>query len=976
MTTDLTEEARTRDIDRMLGSLVEPAVAGLAAQLRSLGTLGEGEREAVRDGAATAVRDAVWQRVDRVVVLELNAARITGKLTAADSRARWEEWVAGLEQPGAWESLATPYPPLLPRVRRLVDNRCAAALTLARRFGRDRADLPALLGTASGELSEVSFGAGDSHQGGHTVSLLRCDPDRLVVYKPRPLESDAALAALLPRLLPGEPEQSRIRVPVVLTRCDHQGGYGWAAHVKHQYCASDDELHCFYRGLGHWLAVMRLLGGSDLHFQNLVAAGPVPVVVDCETLFTPHRAAEASGYGAAVDLAADRVRQSVLRTGLLPGRGATLGWRGADWSAAGRLAGEQPAVEVAMIADLGTDQARLTTAYGVPSPGPNHPSLEPDLSAYWPVVIDAFTELNAELSERDRAGELAPLLAGFADCPVRVVLRDTASYATLERMLWHPKALHEPEVAIARATDLLVRQARNLTGAPDQPAVIDAEITDLLAGDVPTFVTTPASGVLTGPGGVRWGEPEDLIAAALANWRVAAPAVDRQVVQAALVGAYLNVELAARRRRVAVTRIRDGDLDRRRRAQAAAVLRRLSATAIRGGDGTVTWVAPGLNVTGWAVRPLGPELYDGGAGVAVLLAAYQREVAHGRAEVVPGLATLLTEAVATLERADDQQERDRAQATEARIRVRPGPAGGYLGLGSRIWGWLLLHDLGAVGAAEAIRRAEALAALLPEAVEADESWDLLSGAAGAVVPLLRLSERTGAGRWRELAREIGHRLREFSAHSGDGAYWPSRAYPEGIGGLSHGVTGFGWALARLATATGEVAFGDLAAAAFAREETYYDPRREGWLDARLPEGIAVAWCHGSVGIGAVAADLLANHPDRRTEYLRDLLHRAARATWPDGLGSTHTLCHGDMSAWEVLDRAWAAGLGPSGVDRDRVVAQILTSLEDHGPAAGLTRDVFTPALMSGLGGVAYQLLRMHPESRLPSVLLPDPGPAG
>lgn len=32
--------------------------------------------------------------------------------------------------------------------------------------------------------------------------------------------------------------------------------------------------------------------------------------------------------------------------------------------------------------------------------------------------------------------------------------------------------------------------------------------------------------------------------------------------------------------------------------------------------------------------------------------------------------------------------------------------------------------------------------------------------------------------------------------------------------------------------------------------------------------------------------------------------------------------------------------------------------------------------MPGLGGVAYQLLRMHPECDLPSVLLPDPGPPG
>ena len=35
------------------------------------------------------------------------------------------------------------------------------------------------------------------------------------------------------------------------------------------------------------LSLMRLLSGSDLHAENLIAHGPHPVVVDCETLFTP-----------------------------------------------------------------------------------------------------------------------------------------------------------------------------------------------------------------------------------------------------------------------------------------------------------------------------------------------------------------------------------------------------------------------------------------------------------------------------------------------------------------------------------------------------------------------------------------------------------------------------------------------------------------------------------------------------------------
>jgi hypothetical protein len=50
-------------------------------------------------------------------------------------------------------------------------------------------------------------------------------------------------------------------------------------------------------------------------------------------------------------------------------------------------------------------------------------------------------------------------------------------------------------------------------------------------------------------------------------------------------------------------------------------------------------------------------------------------------------------------------------------------------------------------------------------------------------------------------------------------------------------------------------------------------------------------------------------------------------------------------------------------------------LEEYGVVTGMAREAFSPALLPGAGGVAYQLLRLHPESDLPSVLLPDPGPA-
>ncbi len=985
--------------DTALGCLVEPASVTLRTRLASVRGLGDMERRAVHDGALVALRGAVRTCAIRVLVLELNAARLTGRLTAPDPRGRWDQWIGSAATPRYWDSLAEHYPTLLDRLRVVIDNRCDAAVSLADRFGADRSALGRLVdhrtgavagsvaGSAGpGELVAVGFGAGDSHRGGRSVAELRCTGGT-VLYKPRPTEVDAELARLLPLLLPDEPPATRIAVPEVVCR----DGYGWAAHVAHRLCADDAELRAFHRGLGHWLAVMRLLGGSDLHSENVIAVGPVPVVVDCEALFTPPYVVAPSGYGLAVDRATELVNGSVLRTGLLPRPQTGLGWRGVDLSAVGSPSERRQTVQVPVVLDDGTDLARIGMRTVPVEPDGNRPSDDSVLSRYWDVLLGGFVELTEHLRQLDGAGRLEPMLAGFADRRVRVVLRGTDTYAELGHMLWHPSSLYDQPAAVAKAADLLARQGANNPGSPTDPEVIDAEIADLLEGDVPVFAATPGGGRLEGPRGTSCGPSVDRVAEALDRWRAVDHGLDRGVVRATLVSAYLNQGEVPDRPPLSVALTRAGDLDRRRRALAADLVRRLAAGAVHGADGTVTWVAPVFTAVGWIVQPLSLDVYSGLSGIAVVLAAYEREVAAGRADRVPEPAGLLDAVLHTIRTGDDRAAVDR----RSDLRQRPEPPGGYAGIGSRVWSWLLLEQLCPADAvSDGVPRAAALAADLDTAVDADDRLDLLIGMAGAVVPLLRLAERTGDRRWAASAARIGERLASVARLADDTARWPTAQFADGIGGLSHGSAGIGWALARLATglppAAGLPTFGSasgaelstepasarwgaLADAAFAFDELQYDATLGGWCDLRTPEqDVITAWCHGGGGMGVVAADLLARTGAARW---RDVLRRAAAGCWTRGLDGNHTLCHGALGNWEVVGSAMAAGLGPAGLDRATLDAHVLSGLEDFGPSCGLATDTLEPGVMTGVSGIAYQLLRMHPDSRLPSLLLPDPGPA-
>ncbi|HEV2635365.1 MAG TPA: type 2 lanthipeptide synthetase LanM family protein [Actinocrinis sp.] len=714
------------DFTGALRCLVDPLVTDLSEQLAGVGGLGGAERAVILAAADRTLADTAHRRLCRVLVLELNAARLSGRLDAADSEARWAQFLdlAGRRQ--YWDELTEHYPTMLTRLQTALANRCSAVARMAARLAADRPALAQLPGGGHGELTGLALGGGDSHRGGQSVATLRFDRGA-VVYKPRSVQVDRALDLLLGEAFDGGGPQgaARVRVPAVIIR-DGGGGdggvgdeeYGWAEHIDHRYCAGPGELSAFYTGIGHWLAVMRLLGGSDMHAENIIACGPVPAVVDCETLFTPVFPARPSGAGLAVDRADELVGATVLRTGILPDRGTALGWRGVDASAVGSLPGQQPAGRRPVLLGGGTDQARIGYEAAEPGSPASHPGPEPALAAYWGRILAGFDQATAALRRMDQAGTLDPALARFARCPIRVVLRGTEVYEEITRMLWHPVSLHTPAQAEQQAADLLDRMAASVPGAPDDPRVVAAEVADLLVGDVPYFATTPGDGRLTGPGGVRWLDPQDLAADALARWRGADLALDRRVIQATLVTAYLNEGAKPAGPPMSAGRPSAADLDRRRRDLAAGLLREVRDASMPAPDGTVTWIAPVLNVTGWAVQPLDTDLYGGLAGVAVLLAAYLRETAAGRADPVDGLGPLLDAALRTMRNLQDYSDQVRAGEPQ----VRPAPPGGYIGLGSLIWAWLTLGQWGA--APDGVQRARRLARALPATV-AEEGCELV-----------------------------------------------------------------------------------------------------------------------------------------------------------------------------------------------------------------------------------------------------------
>ena len=734
-----------RHFDCSLGCLSAPAVGELATQLASLPALGASERDVIVEATRETLHTVLHRKLCRLLILELNAARVTGRLKGETTEQRWSYFLELSSKRLFWDELRLHYPTLPSRIDAIVRNRCAAAGSFAERWVSDRPRLSALCDGDLGELRGVSFGAGDTHCQGATVALLRGDGWR-IVYKPRSLAVDMELRNFVAELADDHGGALYFRMPEIV----ESAGYGWTEFVNHRYATGHGELVTFYRGIGHCLAVMRLLGGTDLHAENLIAQGGTPALVDCETLFTRPVTKISTKYGMAHDRAVELISGTAVNVGLLPGRGMGLGWRGIDPSALGMIPGQQPIQKQQLIVRAGFDDAHVSTILVEPPKLQNHPSPRPALAEYWPEVLRGFDELTATLKCLDTNGILAPRLRRFEQCTVRMVPRPTEVYAELTSMLWHPASLHNPEPARQRAIELLKKMAENLRLAPNDPVVIDAEIEDLLEGDIPYFSGVVREGRLRGPRGTYWLPPIHLAEARLANWQAADFVLERSVIQASLISAYINDGWTSGGPTGLAKQARGGDLDKRRRRQAAEIARRIMKDAIRGEDGTVAWIAPVLTVTGWAVQPLQVDLYNGISGVALLLGAYLHETAADRADPIEDLDQLFAATLYTLHRAEQVYER----GLRAGIKRRPAPPGGYIGLGSQIWTYLVLSHWRSDGD-DGLERACKLAEQIPEATEVDERNELLSGTAGAIAPLLMLARRTEDQSYIRLASQLG-----------------------------------------------------------------------------------------------------------------------------------------------------------------------------------------------------------------------------
>jgi len=840
-------------------------------------------------------------------------------------------------------------------------------------FSRLEQDLPAIErrfrdGQRAGSVTALSLRLSDPHNGGRTVIGLEFSPDPgekwKLIYKPRGLGAENAFVELL-EWLNERDSTLGLKTLEILSRESH----GWVEFVEARPCEDAAQVRRYYRRAGMLLCLLRALSATDCHCENLIASGEYPVLVDVETLMHPvvSLSDEWGARGSADRAAVEVMLHSVLRSGLLPAWSDGIGGKSYDASGLGATEDQETGQPYRDWVDVNTDRMGYVERERTLRPRGNAPFLAGEAQPprrYVRELVDGFDDMyNRLVASREELTSSTGPLAGLRDQFVRFLMRGTQIYGHLLDRLCHPEFLTDGadrsiELEVLTRNRILAHE----NAVPGLERVHRSEQRAIERLDIPYFRARPDSAALFDERGALVedffdGPSYDRTLSLLAQLDEEDREIQVQYISAAVHARHGGTTRDERNAEPDLSEV--SPLSREEWIEEAAILaEELRRQAIRGTDGSVTWIGLGFDpVTELErIESLGPGLYDGQCGVALFLAALAQM--SGNAEY-GDLASRALQSV--------------RQGLAGSTRWRHGRSV-ELGVGSGLGS--LIYSLVRIGLfldnEELVEDSERAADLvLEESVRGDESLDVIGGSAGAILGLLGLADVREDNRILERAVWCGRNLlaRRTTTTSGFRA-WQIPKASQPWTGFSHGAAGISYALVRLFGVTGDAKFLDGAREGIAFETSAYSKEHGKWASFRGsgPPTYLTAWCHGAAGIGLAR---LGGLPFLDTSEIRQDIENALAAVLSDPLRGPDHICCGTLGRLELLITAAQKLDQPELLEEARRRAAWVVGRAREVGGYTLQTSMSTPSLFQGTSGIGYQLLRLADPGRVPSVLLWD-----
>jgi len=862
------------------------------------------------------------------------------------------------------------YPVLGRLLATVVVQWVGAVSEIMQRLDADRAAVNELCHAHEGEgcdsVVSLQIGLSDPHHTGRTVALLRFKCGACIVYKPRQLLAEKAFYSVL-RWFAEENPGWEFKLPRLETRETH----GWMEYIDAAPLKTAAEAASYYRRCGALLCFLYIMGGSDCHAENLIASSQFPVLIDAECLLHPE-----IEVGASTDDPVGMLRDSVLRTGLLPRSEVYEGRAAGDISGL-RGTADASSIPFPCFDSVNTDEMRVFRRIVTLAPAPNKPVLHgqtvrpdvciEDLCHGFAYAYDFVA------SRRESLFLPQSVFEQLKAIPVRFTFRPTLVYGKLLDRSFHPENMRCGAVRSILFDTLARSFLRDERETPPQFwGMLKSELAALEQMDIPHYwVESNSTSVRAGSSTV-----EDCFSVSgydRMQRRVGAMGPgDRELqlrlIRESLVCRAVCSDVTAANRLAGQVGDDEAEMtEAELRSAAENIAESLARHVVPVAPGEVTWIAVryAADVERFEHQPIGLSLYEGVMGPALFLAAMSRETASRE------YGALAREAIGEIRRMLRSQK-------PGAVSPRLASSGAGTGVGGLVYGLTTLASI--LGDTGLLREAEIAASLItPGLISNEVGLDLLDGTAGDLLGLLALHVALKEMRMKpgiELEtrlRACGDRLVKSLQES---PFAGTRSWRTLDGrfltGMAHGAAGISMALMRLFTTMPESRYLKAAQEGVGFESACFDPARNNWPDFRNTPGYQTrkymtTWCHGAPGIvlaRAATLDVFDNPEVRRdieagTKTILGLMH----------LGLDHVCC-GAFGRALVLEEVGCRTGQPQLTHRaGRMIAAAVRRAggSDFRLFAELPSQVFNPGFFQGISGIGYELLRFRRREYLPCV---------
>ena len=813
------------------------------------------------------------------------------------------------------------------------------------------------------QVIDIKSGLSDPHNGCRTVAILTFDTGMKLVYKPKNLKIEAAFFQLLD-WFNHQDELLPLKIIQVLNYDTH----GWVEYVESLPCKNETEAQQFYQRSGMLLSLLYLLHGSDCHYDNLIAHGGHPVLIDTETLFQ-HRIefSKSPWTNQSQFLAQERLRESPLQTVMLPQWGLS-GNDNLNIDLSG-LGGREEQVGLAFKwqnintdgMKIGTDSAILKGSCG---PTLNGIILTPD--NYYKELLAGFEQMYSFLSDHQEflSSPKSPLNI-FANLGVRYLFRSTRIYESIVRDSYSPESL-KSGIDRSIALDVLSRAYLFEDKKPDFWPLLDTELQAVEQLDIPFISTNTSETSFKLPSGEKISGVFEESSFSSVFFRLKSLNKDNlehqlEIIRSSFCARYMvepsfsvsletdNIPLLTKSIPLTPDQLVH---------EAINLAQDLQKRGIYADQG-VTWIGLGsrIHASSFQIQSLSNNLYDGSPGVALFLAALAKVTGNPEwrdltLKTLQPLRLLLKKSKPEIAKIFQREE-----------------SGGAEGLGSIVYSLVQISQL--INDVDIIEDAKKAANLITlDQINYSQNFDLVSGSAGTILAYLKLYEVESSAL--ENAIACGERILEHEDKIDK--------IDENINsGFAHGTAGIAYALLRLFQVTQDLRFSELASRIISFEQDkqnktrHFDLQHSGTHPSATNSEEVVFhnnWTNGAAGIGL---GRLGSLSILNTDEIHQEIERHLITTQKHCLEDIDNLAWGNLGRIETIIVASQKLKRPELLDFGLLATtNIVKQAQLRGRfnlASSSIPKAYNPGFFHGTTGIGYQLLRIAYPDLLPSILL-------